>query len=214
VSFVKTTGATYPVTIHCTLDSHFYGHRSSILESFTICVADTEKVICNSKYVRAIAKKSGNNYSIYVTRIDYPSKRNNSNSNNVTINYIESESPIKIQGFDDSNAIEMNSINSCGTTAQRPTLQSYDNNFEYYDSNLEEVIHWDGTHWLNSNKVVAGTPTSGMFYYKPTTSANLIPIGFKYFCTDKKTAEGSENGVEIIHKGNDVWVDALGRVIS
>jgi hypothetical protein len=62
--------------------------------------------------------------------------------------------------------------------------------------------------------VVAGTPTYGTFSQKPSVSANLIPIGYKYFCTDKKTAEGASNGIEIIHKGNDVWVDALGRTIS
>ena len=26
--------------------------------------------------------------------------------------------------------------------------------------------------------------------------------------------EGATDGIEIIHKGNDVWVDALGRVVS
>ena len=35
-----------------------------------------------------------------------------------------------------------------------------------------------------------------------------------YFCTDKQSTEGGTNGIEIIHKGNNVWVDALGRVVS
>ena len=56
--------------------------------------------------------------------------------------------------------------------------------------------------------------TSGTFANKPTVSNNNIEVGFKYFCTDKQTAEGQSNGIEIIHKGNDVWVDALGRVVS
>jgi hypothetical protein len=42
----------------------------------------------------------------------------------------------------------------------------------------------------------------------------VIYVGFRYFCTDRQTAEGATDGIEIIHKGNDVWVDALGRVIS
>jgi hypothetical protein len=52
--------------------------------------------------------------------------------------------------------------------------------------------------------------TSGEFSEKP----NGAPIGFAYFCTDKQTSEGSTNGIMIYSKGNNVWVDALGRVIS
>lgn len=54
---------------------------------------------------------------------------------------------------------------------------------------------------------------SGTFASKPT-AANGIPVGFKYFCTDKQTTEGATNGIEIFHKGSDVWVDALGRVVN
>lgn len=54
--------------------------------------------------------------------------------------------------------------------------------------------------------------TSGTFADKP--AAADIYVGFKYFCTDKQTAEGATDGIEIIHKGSDVWVDALGRVVS
>ena len=53
-------------------------------------------------------------------------------------------------------------------------------------------------------------PKSGTFASRPINS----PIGFKYFCTDKQTSEGATNGIMIYHKGNNVWVDALGRVIS
>jgi hypothetical protein len=52
--------------------------------------------------------------------------------------------------------------------------------------------------------------TSGTFANKPTG----VNVGFQYFCTDKQTTEGATNGIEITYKGNDVWVDALGRVIS
>ena len=50
----------------------------------------------------------------------------------------------------------------------------------------------------------------GTFDNKPNNS----PIGFAYFCTDKQTSEGSTNGIMIYHKKDNVWVDALGRVIS
>lgn len=50
----------------------------------------------------------------------------------------------------------------------------------------------------------------GIFDKRPTHS----PTGFQYFCTDKQTAEGQANGIMIYHKGGDVWVDALGRVVE
>ena len=54
--------------------------------------------------------------------------------------------------------------------------------------------------------------TSGTFSNKPSSSD--IYVGFRYFCTDRQTTEGATDGIEIIYKGNDVWVDALGRVVS
>lgn len=47
-----------------------------------------------------------------------------------------------------------------------------------------------------------------------TDTPNNPPIGFAYFCTDKQTTEGTTNGIMIYHKGNNVWVDALGRVVN
>lgn len=57
------------------------------------------------------------------------------------------------------------------------------------------------------------TNNSGLFLEKPTNDLG-IGNGFAYFCTDKQTIEGKTDGIMIYHKGNDVWVDALGRVIS
>ena len=54
---------------------------------------------------------------------------------------------------------------------------------------------------------------SGTFANKPTVEQGCY-VGFKYLCTDRKTTEGGTNGIMIYHKGNDVWVDALGRVVS
>ena len=53
---------------------------------------------------------------------------------------------------------------------------------------------------------------SGTFANVPTSTE--IYEGFEYFCTDRQTPEGASNGIMIYHKGNDVWVDALGRTIS
>ena len=67
--------------------------------------------------------------------------------------------------------------------------------------------------WVDSDGAISGALRQGTFEQRPTTSS-LIPIGFAYFCTDRQTSEGSTNGIMIYHKGADVWVDALGRVIS
>lgn len=67
--------------------------------------------------------------------------------------------------------------------------------------------------WVNINGETIDVKKYGTFSQKP--SSNLgIQIGFSYFCTDKQTIEGQENGIMIYHKGNDVWVDALGRIIN
>lgn len=55
-----------------------------------------------------------------------------------------------------------------------------------------------------------GTYYGGLFQNKPLNP----PIGFGFFCTDKQTTEGATNGIMIYHKGNNVWVDALGRIIE
>ena len=54
----------------------------------------------------------------------------------------------------------------------------------------------------------------GTFEQKPTIAAHNIPIGYKYFCANKQSIEGGTDGIEIIHKGNNIWCDALGREIS
>lgn len=71
----------------------------------------------------------------------------------------------------------------------------------YYKSNI-----------VDENDIIIGVKREGLFSEKPKKSDN-IQIGFSYFCTDKKTEEGASNGIIIYHKGNDVWIDALGRVV-
>ena len=81
-----------------------------------------------------------------------------------------------------------------------------------YDLQSKVLNIWDGYDWYNSLGIKTSVPNYGIFANKP--SASDVPVGFKYFCTDKQTVEGATNGIEIIHKGTNVWVDALGRVIS
>ena len=77
-----------------------------------------------------------------------------------------------------------------------------------------QLSTWNGLYWVGYPEVIMGTPMYGNFLDRPTVSAYNIPIGFRYFCIDKKTSEGNTEGIEIIHKGNDVWVDALGRIVE
>lgn len=52
---------------------------------------------------------------------------------------------------------------------------------------------------------------SGTFANRPKDSD--VYVGYRYFCTDRKTKEGGLDGIDIIYKGAGIWVDALGRVI-
>jgi len=49
----------------------------------------------------------------------------------------------------------------------------------------------------------------GNFEDRPTNA----PIGFGYFCNDRKTPEGNTDGMMIYNKGKNIWVDSLGRVV-
>lgn len=78
------------------------------------------------------------------------------------------------------------------------------------NKNIKRPFYWDGTSWLDSNGNRLEDKDNGIFDDKPISPRK----GFAYFCTDKQTAEGTTNGIMIYHKGNNVWVDALGRVVE
>lgn len=86
------------------------------------------------------------------------------------------------------------------------------NGFPYYKTDIKKQLWFDGSRFSEYDSAVAGVSRSGVFANKPASSD--IYVGFRYFCTDKQTTEGATNGIEIIHKGSDVWVDALGRTVS
>lgn len=93
----------------------------------------------------------------------------------------------------------------------RPDLKSLRIGCRYFDYNLgKPIFKKDNTTWVDANGILADVLRAGNFSQKP----NEVPVGFAYFCTDKQTTEGSTNGIMIYHKGNNIWVDALGRVIS
>ena len=96
-----------------------------------------------------------------------------------------------------------------GLSTERP-IENLISGTSFFDMNLNKPI-WrhDGT-WFDSNGNNADFKTKGTFSQKPDNPL----IGFAYFCTDKQTTEGSTNGIMIYYKGDNVWVDALGRVVS
>lgn len=63
--------------------------------------------------------------------------------------------------------------------------------------------------WEPINPLIIEDKSFGNYQSKPTN----VEIGSSYFCTDRQTSEGASNGIMIYYKGNNVWVDALGRVV-
>lgn len=93
-----------------------------------------------------------------------------------------------------------------------PTLNQFNKGEYRFDKNNNKPVWWNGTKWVDSegNNADSTPITSGTFTNKPTG----VDIGYAYFCTDRQTTEGTTNGIMIYYKGGDVWVDALGRVVS
>lgn len=84
-----------------------------------------------------------------------------------------------------------------------------------FDKFGKDLVIWDGDKWVDLFS--GATVTQNSFPYKSGTFANKpteVDVGYAYFCTDKQTTEGTTNGIMIYHKGDNVWVDALGRVVS
>ena len=86
-------------------------------------------------------------------------------------------------------------------------------NYMYFDFTLNKYIAWNGKKWTNLDGISLSNKTNGLFSEKPLEKDG-IPVGFTYFSTDKKSLESSEQGLVIYHKGNDIWVDSLGRTIN
>lgn len=99
-----------------------------------------------------------------------------------------------------------------GKTGDRPILNEY-YTCRYYDTDHKCYFSFYNNAWYKEDYIQESTKRSGTFSQKPFASTG-IPNGFSYFCTDKQTTEGASDGIMIYHKGGDVWVDALGRVVS
>ena len=83
-----------------------------------------------------------------------------------------------------------------------------------FSASKKKPLYYAGNSgWVDSEGNPASAPTTGKFNDKPLASTG-IKVGFQYYCTDRLTTEGASYGIMIYHKGNNVWVDALGRVVS
>lgn len=116
---------------------------------------------------------------------------------------------IDIEGFDILNALP--EIKSYGQWCNYPIGYKVKVGTKIYKlvgKKTQNTIkfEWD----LISNYIRIEDSTSGSYQSRPIN----VKVGFSYFCTDKQTSEGGSNGIMLYYKGNDVWVDALGRTIS
>ena len=111
-------------------------------------------------------------------------------------------------------------IKPYGTVSELPNLLNKtvyaDSGLCYWATDLRKPLFFRNTDnkFYNADGYIYNIRTSGTFSQKPTVAEYAVKIGFAYFCTDRQTSEGSVNGIVIYHKGDDIWVDALGRVVE
>lgn len=91
---------------------------------------------------------------------------------------------------------------------------AYGNGCRFYMYNYDEpkTFIYDKTvdKLYRINMIDSDFKERGVFTERPHNPY----IGYQFFCTDKQTQEGATDGIVIYYKGNNVWVDALGRVVS
>lgn len=192
---------------------HFFGNDNFGLIDFNVLLSvNKASILANTSNIPIIFYKQDNDDYIYgkVSLV----------WGCIIIESINDINSLAISVYDNEEAlgVELNNL------TQLPLKYNYkpedENVFKpvpgksvYYQAGNIPVF-WNGSKYIEASGVNMGTPTSGTFANKPTVSSNNISVGFRYFCTDKQTTEGATNGIEIIHKGSDVWVDALGRVVN
>jgi hypothetical protein len=90
-----------------------------------------------------------------------------------------------------------------GTTAQRPALSATSSGSQFFDTDLNQLLVWDGTSWICADGFEAGLSRHGDTASRPTLQAS--DAGFQYFDTDL--------GKPIYWTGAK-WVDATGADLS
>ena len=101
--------------------------------------------------------------------------------------------------------------NNIETSENNPSTDNLRKGDYLFNTNQNIPMYWDGKLWRDASGENIDTNNKyGTFSQKPASSKE----GHAYFCTDRQTQEGATEGIMIYHKGNNVWVDALGRVVS
>lgn len=97
--------------------------------------------------------------------------------------------------------------------SERPTdLGQWSKGKQFFDTNLKNVIFWDGTKWIDSNGNPADAKNYGSFAEKPLSSTG-IKVGFQYLATDVRNANAIK-GMIIYHKGNNIWIAPDGTPVT
>lgn len=124
-------------------------------------------------------------------------------SNVLSVNITQSSIPYEIGLITDGKR-------NFGTTYYRPKYSEKIIGEQFFDNQYNKPVWWNGIEWIDATGGIANHLRSGLFQQKPSQPS----IGFEYFCTDRQTTEGATDGIMIYYKGDNVWVDALGRVVE
>ena len=198
-------------------DANIVFNKSS--KSFFVCPYS----ISNGKYISSVyeelksafafaTNETEDSYVIYLSKVSRKAIISSIDLSFYKINDFETEISIQdISSIDffvkPSNMIGLPSV------VNFPTYIEKYNSLRVYDTQKkQEYIYIDNV-FKQYDTIQLGIKRKGLFSEKPTEDSN-INVGFTYFCTDRQTAEGGTNGIVIYYKGNNVWVDALGRVVD
>lgn len=166
-------------------------------------------------YINSIDKKM--NLICYNTLIKANEPKNNLYSliKNETYNVNAQFIDCIVIGKIINNDINRNALNAQTKKIRDIYYEDNDNVYKHKILIKENKISYynEENKLMNYNGLDITIKDNGTFSQKPLSSSG-IPIGFQYFCTDKQTEEGQSNGIMIYHKGENIWVDSLGRVVE
>ena len=131
---------------------------------------------------------------------------------------------IKVTGnINDNSAISVNTrspllflpikngIIECSNEVRKTIETDNECALKCFDTTLKKYFTLKEGTWYDDNGFSEGIKYQGTFAERPYIPGN---VGFAYFCTDRQTTEGATNGIMIYHKGEHIWVDALGRIVQ
>lgn len=185
-----------------------------------------DSIITNNIITSSIEAKYTYNCIISSNKIDSKSAQSIlfSNVNNCRVQYNEFINPAYSNNYGDTIILfncsyltfENNTIRYENSN-NKPSfyIRSYDScsNITINEPNIIIGIHlYSGFNvgTLPNLKILPVNYGIGNFNNHP----NYPPIGSSYFCTDRKTNEGDDNGIMIYHRGDNIWIDALGRIVK